>query len=171
MAFVIYGVNEMSEDFGGATHLALLTLDEAQDLEFGDFFPEYAEGKEARFADRLVVVEDFPALARAEGITAAEYLGRHLISGFLRSRPGEFFPFLPWWDVAYLGELEGGVHSGAPYPQMSLRALARVNAWAVDIAPHPSDPPGSFLAGGHAASMEETRAKALEEGRKRLNLR
>ena len=161
MAFVIYGVNEMSEDFGGATHLALLTLDEAQDLEFGDFFPEYAEGKEARFADRLVVVEDFPALARALSITAAEYLGRHLVSGFLRSRPGEFFPFLPWWDVAYLGEVEGGV----------LRALARENAWAVDIAPHPSDPPGSFLAGGHAASMEEARAKALEEGRKRLNLR
>ena len=158
MAFVIYGVNEMSEDFGGATHLALLTLDEAQDLEFGDFFPEYAEGKEARFADRLVVVEDFPALARAEGITAAEYLGRHLISGFLRSRPGEFFPFLPWWDVAYLGEVEGGV----------LRALARPNAWAVDIAPHPSDPPGSFLAGGEAANLEEARAKALEEARKAL---
>jgi len=160
MAFVIYGVNEMSEDFGGATHLALLTLDEAQDLEFGDFFRE-DEATPARFEDRLVVVEDFPALARAEGITAAEYLGRHLVSAFLRSRPGEFFPTTPWWDVAYLGEVEGGV----------LRALARENAWAVDIAPHPSDSPGSFLAGGHATSMEEARAKALEEGRKRLNPR
>jgi len=159
----LYGLNELSEDFNAATHLALLTSEEALDpeLELGHFFPEFAEDGKAPYADRLVVVEDFPALARAEGITAAEYLGRHLISGFLRSRPGEFFPFPPWWDVAYLGEVEGGV----------LRALARPNAWAVDIAPHPSDPPGSFLAGGHAASMEEARAKALEEGRQRLNLR
>ena len=164
----LYGLNELSEDFNAATHLALLTEDEAYDLELGDFFPEFAEDGKAPYADRLVVVEDFPALARALGITAAEYLGRHLISGFLRSRPGEFFPFLPWWDVAYLGEVEGGVHSGAPYPQMSLRALARPNAWAVDVAPHPSDPPGSFLAGGKAANLQEARAKALEEARKLL---
>jgi len=157
----LYGLNELSEDFNAATHLALLTEDEAYDLELGHFFPEFAEDGKAPYADRLVVVDGFPELARALGITAAEYLGRHLISGFLRSRPGEFFPFLPWWDVAYLGEVEGGV----------LRALARPNAWAVDIAPRPSAPPVSFLAGGHAASMEEARAKALEEGWKRLNLR
>jgi hypothetical protein len=160
MAIVIYGLNELSEDFGGLTHLALLTLEEAQDLEFGDFFRE-DEATPARFEDRLVVVEDFPALARALGLTAAEYLGRHLVSSFLRARPGEFFALTPWWDVAYLGDTPEGV----------LRALARENAWAVDLAPHPSDPPGSFLAWGHASSLEEARAKALEEGRKRLNLR
>jgi|GEM_PF-1604347 len=159
----LYGLNELSEDFIGLTHLALLTSEEALDseLELGHFFPELTEDGEAPYADRLVVVDEFPALARAEGITAAEYLGRHLVSSFLQARPGEFFPFTPWWDVAYLGDTPEGV----------LRALARENAWAVDIAPHPSDPPGSFLAGGHASSLEEARAKALEEGRKRLNLR
>ena len=154
----LHGLNEMSEDFNAATHLALLTEDEAYDLDLGHFFPEFADGKEARFADRLVVVDGFPELARALGITAAEYLGRHLVSAFLRTRPGEFFPFLPWWDVAYLGETEGGV----------LRALARPNAWAVDTTPHPSDPPGSLLAGGKAANLQEARAKALEEARKLL---
>lgn len=158
MGLIVYGINELSEDYNPLTHLALLTLEEAQDLEFGDFFRE-DEATPARLEDRLVVVDEFPALARTLGLTAAEYLGRHLVSAFLRARPGEFFPFTPWWDVAYLGDT----------PEGALRALARENAWAVDLAPHPSDPPGSFLAGGHANSLEEARTRALEEGRKRLN--
>ncbi|WP_448377546.1 hypothetical protein [Fervidobacterium sp.] len=151
MAFVIYGVNEMSEDFGGATHLGLLTLDEAQDLEFGDFFRE-DEANPARFEDRLVVVEDFPALARAEGLPAAEYLGQRLISAFLRSRPGEFFPFLPRHKVAYVGPVEGG----------HVRALVRGREWAVDVVQDPSAPPGVLLVKGIAEEAEKAKAQALE---------
>jgi hypothetical protein len=109
--FVIYGVDEMSEDFGGATHLALLTRDEALDLEFRDFVRE-DEDAPARFEDRLVVVESFPELARAKGITAAEYLGRELIGNFLLANPGHFFPFLPQHEVAYVGPVQGGAPTG-----------------------------------------------------------
>jgi hypothetical protein len=149
--FVIYGVNEMSEDFGGATHLALLTQDEALDLEFGDFFRE-DEDAPARFEDRLVVVESFPELARAKGITAAQYLGRELIGNFLVANPGRFFPFLPQHEVAYVGPVQGG----------HLRALVQGEAWAIDVVQDLSSPPGVVLTRGVAEDPEKAKAQALE---------
>jgi len=149
--FVIYGVDEMSEDFGGATHLALLTRDEALDVEFGDFVRE-DEDAPARFEDRLVVVESFPELARAKGITAAEYLGRELIGNFLLANPGRFFPFLPQHEVAYVGPVQGG----------HVRALARERKWAVDVAQDLSGPLGVVLTKGVAEDPEKAKAQALE---------
>jgi hypothetical protein len=149
--FVIYGVDEMSEDFGGATHLALLTRDEALDLEFRDFVRE-DEDTPARFEDRLVVVESFPELARAKGITAAEYLGRQLIGNFLLANPGHFFPFLPQHEVAYVGPVQGG----------HLRALVRGERWAVDVVQDLSGPLGVVLTKGLAEDPEKAKAQALE---------
>ncbi len=149
--FVVYGLNEDSEDFMGLTHLALLTLDEALDLEFGDFFRE-DEDAPAPFEDRLVVVEGFPDLARAKGITAAEYLGRELIGSFLTANPGRFFPFLPQHEVAYVGPVQGG----------HLRALVREKRWAVDVAQDLSGPLGVVLTRGVAEDPEKAKAQALE---------
>ena len=148
--FVVYGVDEMSEDFGGATHLALLTRDEALDLEFGDFVREGEEP--ARFEDRLVVVDGFTDLARRRGVTAAEYLGRELIGNFLLANPGHFFPFLPQHEVAYVGPVQGG----------HLRALAREERWAVDVVQDLCGPPGVILTSGVADDPEKAKAQALE---------
>ncbi len=149
--FVIYGVDEMSEDFGGATHLALLTRDEALDLEFRDFVRE-DEDTPARFEDRLVVVDGFTDLARQRGVTAAEYLGRQLIGNFLLANPGHFFPFLPQHEVAYVGPVQGG----------HLRALAREERWAVDVVQDLCGPPGVILTSGVADDPEKAKAQALE---------
>jgi hypothetical protein len=148
--FVIYGIDERSESFGGATHLALLTLDEALDLEFGDFVREGEEP--APFEDRLVVVDGFTDLARRRGVTAAEYLGRELIGNFLLANPGRFFPFLPQHEVAYVGPVQGG----------HLRALVREKRWAVDVAQDLSGPPGVVLTKGLAEDPEKAKAQALE---------
>jgi hypothetical protein len=148
--FVIYGIDERSESFGGATHLALLTLDEALDLEFGDFVWEGEEP--APFEDRLVVVDGFTDLARRRGVTAAEYLGRELIGNFLLANPGRFFPFLPQHEVAYVGPVQGG----------HLRALVREKRWAVDVAQDLSGPPGVVLTKGLAEDPEKAKAQALE---------
>ena len=148
--FVIYGIDEMSESFGGATHLALLTRDEALDLEFGDFVREGEEP--APFEDRLVVAEIFPELARAKGITAAEYLGRELIGSFLTANPDRFFPFLPQHEVAYVGPVQGG----------HLRALVREERWAVDVVQDLSGPLGVVLTKGVAGDPEKAKAQALE---------
>jgi len=149
--FVVYGVDEMSQDFGGATHLALLTRDEALDLEFGDFVREDEEAP-APFEDRLVVVDGFTDLARRRGVTAAEYLGRELVGNFLLANPGRFFPFLPQHGVAYVGPVQGGY----------LRALAREKRWAVDVAQDLSGPPGVVLTKGLAEDPEKAKAQALE---------
>jgi hypothetical protein len=149
--FVIYGIDEMSEDFGGATHLALLTRDEALSVEFEDFF-RGTEDDPPPFEDRLVVVDSFPELARAKGITAAEYLGRGLIGNFLVANPGQFFPFLPQHDVAYVGSVEGG----------HVRALAQEREWAVDVVQDLSGPPGVVLTKGVAEDPEKAKAQALE---------
>jgi len=148
--FVVYGVDEMSQDFGGATHLALLTRDEALDVEFGDFVREGEEP--ARFEDRLVVVDGFTDLARRRGVTAAEYLGRELIGNFLLANPGRFFPFLPQHEVAYVGPVQGGY----------LRALVRERKWAVDVAQDLSGPLGVVLTKGVAEDPEKAKAQALE---------
>ena len=148
--FVIYGIDEMSESFGGATHLALLTRDEALDLEFGDFVREGEEP--ARFEDRLVVVDGFTDLARRRGVTAAEYLGRELIGNFLLANPGRFFPLLPQHEVAYVGPVQGGY----------LRALVRERKWAVDVAQDLSGPLGVVLTSGVADDPEKAKAQALE---------
>jgi hypothetical protein len=148
--FVIYGIDEMSESFGGATHLALLTRDEALDVEFGDFVREGEEP--ARFEDRLVVVDGFTDLARRRGVTAAEYLGRELIGNFLLANPGRFFPFLPQHEVAYVGPVQGG----------HLRALAREERWAVDVVQDLCGPPGVILTSGVADDPEKAKAQALE---------
>jgi hypothetical protein len=148
--FVVYGLNEDSEDFMGLTHLALLTLDEALDLEFGDFFREGEDP--ARFEDRLVVVDGFTDLARQRGVTAAEYLGRELIGNFLLANPGHFFPFLPQHEVAYVGPVQGG----------HLRALVREERWAVDVAQDLSGPLGVVLTKGVAEDPEKAKAQALE---------
>jgi hypothetical protein len=149
--FVVYGLNEDSEDFMGLTHLALLTLDEALDLELGDFFQE-DEDAPARFEDRLVVVDGFTDLARRRGVTAAEYLGRELIGSFLVANPGRFFPFLPQHEVAYVGPVQGG----------HLRALARERKWAVDVVQDLSGPLGVVLTRGVAEDPEKAKAQALE---------
>jgi hypothetical protein len=149
--FVIYGVDEMSEDFGGATHLALLTRDEALDLEFRDFVRE-DEDTPARFEDRLVVVDGFTDLARQRGVTAAEYLGRELVGNFLVANPGHFFPFLPQHEVAYVGPVQGGY----------LRALVREERWAVDVVQDLCGPPGVILTSGVADDPEKAKAQALE---------
>jgi hypothetical protein len=149
--FVVYGVNEMSEDFGGATHLALLTRDEALDLEFGDFVRE-DEDTPARFEDRLVVVDGFTDIARHRGETAAQYLGRELIGNFLVANPGRFFPFLPQHEVAYVGSVQGG----------HLRALAREERWAMDVVQDLCGPPGVILTSGVADDPEKAKAQALE---------
>jgi hypothetical protein len=148
--FVVYGVDEMSQDFGGATHLALLTRDEALDVEFGDFVREGEEP--ARFEDRLVVVDGFTDLARQGGVTAAEYLGRELIGNFLVANPGRFFPFLPQHEVAYVGPVQGGY----------LRALVRERKWAVDVVQDLSGPLGVVLTRGVAEDPEKAKAQALE---------
>jgi hypothetical protein len=148
--FVVYGLNEDSEDFMGLTHLGLLTLDEALDLEFGDFFREGEDP--ARFEDRLVVVDGFTDLARQRGVTAAEYLGRELIKSFLVANPGHFFPFLPQHEVAYVGPVQGG----------HLRALAREREWAVDVVQDLSGPLGVVLTKGLAEDPEKAKAQALE---------
>ncbi len=149
--FVVYGVDEMSEDFGGATHLALLTRDEALDVEFGDFVRE-DEDTPAPFEDRLVVVDGFTDLARQRGVTAAEYLGRELIGSFLVANPGHFFPFLPQHEVAYVGPVQGG----------HVRALVRERKWAVDVAQDLSGPLGVILTRGLAEDPENAKAQALE---------
>jgi hypothetical protein len=149
--FVVYGVNEMSEDFGGATHLALLTRDEALDLEFGDFVRE-DEDTPARFEDRLVVVDGFTDIARHRGETAAQYLGRELIGNFLVANPGRFFPFLPQHEVAYVGSVQGG----------HVRALVRGERWAVDVVQDLSGPLGVVLTSGVADDPEKAKAQALE---------
>ena len=149
--FVVYGVDEMSQDFGGATHLALLTRDEALDLEFGDFVREGEEP--APFEDRLVVVDGFTDLARRRGVTAAEYLGRELIGNFLVANPDRFFPFLPQHEVAYVGSVRGGGH---------LRALVREREWAVDVVQDLSGPLGVVLTKGVAGDPEKAKAQALE---------
>jgi hypothetical protein len=148
--FVIYGIDERSESFGGATHLALLTRDEALDLEFGDFVREGEEP--APFEDRLVVVDGFTDLARRRGVTAAEYLGRELIGNFLLANPGRFFPFLPQHEVAYVGPVQG----------RHLRALARERKWAVDVVQDLCGPPGLILTRGVAEDPEKAKAQALE---------
>jgi hypothetical protein len=148
--FVIYGIDERSESFGGATHLALLTRDEALDLEFGDFVREGEEP--APFEDRLVVVDGFTDLARRRGVTAAEYLGRELVGNFLVANPGHFFPFLPQHEVAYVGSVQGG----------HLRALAREERWAVDVVQDLCGPPGVILTSGVADDPEKAKAQALE---------
>ena len=148
--FVVYGLNEDSEDFMGLTHLGLLTLDEALDLEFGDFFREGEDP--ARFEDRLVVVDGFTDLARQRGVTAAEYLGRELIGSFLVANPGRFFPFLPQHEVAYVGPVQGG----------HLRALVRERKWAVDVVQDLCGPPGLILTRGVAEDPEKAKAQALE---------
>jgi hypothetical protein len=150
--FVIYGVNEMSEDFGGATHLALLSLDEALNLELEDFFQSPEEDAPAPFNDRLVVVDGFTDLARHRGETAAQYLGRELIGNFLVANPGRFFPFLPQHEVAYVGPVQGGY----------LRALVRERKWAVDVVQDLSGPPGVVLTRGVAEDPERAKAQALE---------
>jgi hypothetical protein len=148
--FVVYGVDEMSEDFGGATHLGLLTRDEALSVEFEDFF-QGTEDDPPPFEDRLVVVEGFPELARAKGLTAAQYLGRGLIENFLLANPGQFFPFLPHHDVAYVGSVEGGY----------VRALVREEEWAVDVVQDLSGPPGVVLTRGAADDPEKAKVQAL----------
>ena len=150
--FVVYGVDEMSEDFGGATHLALLTRDEALDLEFEDFFQSAEEDAPAPFNDRLVVVDGFEDIARHRGETAAEYLGRELIGSFLMANPDRFFPFLPYHEVAYVGSVQGG----------HVRALVREKRWAVDVAQDLSGPLGVVLTKGLAEDPEKAKAQALE---------
>jgi hypothetical protein len=149
--FVIYGIDELSESFGGATHLALLTRDEALDLEFGDFVRE-DEDTPARFEDRLVVVDGFTDIARHRGETAAQYLGRELIGNFLVANPGRFFPFLPQHEVAYVGSVQGG----------HVRALVRGERWAVDVVQDLSGPLGVVLTSGVADDPEKAKAQALE---------
>jgi hypothetical protein len=149
--FVFYGVDEMSQDFGGATHLALLTRDEALDLEFGDFVREDEEAP-APFNDRLVVVDGFTDIARHRGETAAEYLGRELIGNFLMANYDRFFPFLPQHEVAYVGSVQGG----------HVRALARERAWAVDVVQDLSGPLGVVLTRGVAEDPEKAKAQALK---------
>jgi hypothetical protein len=150
--FVVYGLNEDSEDFMGLTHLALLTLDEALDLEFEDFFQSAEEDAPAPFNDRLVVVDGFTDIARHRGETAAQYLGRELIGNFLVANPDRFFPFLPQHEVAYVGPVQGG----------HLRALARERKWAVDVVQDLSGPLGVVLTKGVAEDPEKAKAQALE---------
>ena len=147
---VVYGINEESETITPLTHLALLTSEEARKVELWDFFRE--DEDPARFEDRLVVAEIFPELARAKGITAAEYLGRELIESFLMANPDRFFPFLPYHEVAYVGSVEGG----------HVRALARERAWAVDVAQDLCGPLGVVLTRGVAEDPEKAKAQALE---------
>jgi hypothetical protein len=151
--FVIYGLNEDSEDFMGLTHLGLLTLDEALDREYEDFFQSPEEDAPAPFNDRLVVVDGFTDIARHRGETAAQYLGRELIGNFLLANPDRFFPFLPQHEVAYVGYLRGGGH---------LRALVREREWAIDVVQDLSGPPGVVLTRGVAEDPEKAKAQALK---------
>jgi len=151
--FVVYGLNEDSEDFMGLTHLGLLTLDEALNLEYEDFLRGKGnEDAPPPFEDRLVIVDGFEDIARHRGETAAEYLGRELIGNFLVANPGHFFPFLPQHEVAYVGRVEGG----------HVRALVQGEAWAIDVAQDLSGPPGVILSRGVAEDPEKAKAQALE---------
>jgi hypothetical protein len=149
--FVIYGINDESEDYMGLTYLALLTRDEALEVEYEDFF-QGDEDAPLPLENRLVVVGEFTDLARQRGVTAAEYLGRELIGNFLLANPAQFFPFLPQHEVAYVGQVEGGY----------VRALAREREWAVDVAQDLSGPPGVVLTRGVAEDPEKAKAQALE---------
>jgi hypothetical protein len=151
--FVVYGLNEDSEDFMGLTHLALLTSEEAQKVELWDFFQSPEEDAPAPFNDRLVVVDGFTDIARHRGETAAQYLGRELIGNFLVANPDRFFPFLPQHEVAYVGSVRGGGH---------LRALVREREWAVDVVQDLSGPLGVVLTSGVADDPEKAKAQALK---------
>jgi hypothetical protein len=150
--FVVYGLNEDSEDFMGLTHLALLTSEEAQKVELWDFFQSPEEDAPAPFNDRLVVVDGFTDIARHRGETAAEYLGRELIGNFLMANYDRFFPFLPQHEVAYVGSVQGG----------HVRALVREREWAVDAVQDLSGPLGVVLTKGVADDPEKAKAQALE---------
>jgi len=147
---VIYGINDESEDYMGLTHLALLTQDEALEVEYEDFF-RGDEDLPPPFENRLVLVDGFTDLARHRGKTAAEYLGRELIGNFLLANPAQFFPFLPQHEVAYVGSVEGGY----------VRALVREGEWAVDVVQDLSGPPGVVLTRGVADDPEKAKAQAL----------
>ena len=150
--FVVYGLNEDSEDFMGLTHLALLTSEEAQKVELWDFFQSPEEDAPAPFNDRLVVVDGFTDIARHRGETAAEHLGRELIGNFLWANPDRFFPFLPQHEVAYVGSVRGG----------HVRALAREREWAVDVVQDLCGPLGVVLTSGVADDPEKAKVQALK---------
>ena len=149
--FVIYGINDESEDYMGLTHLALLTRDEALEVEYEDFF-QGNEDLPPPLENRLVVVDLFTDFARHRGETAAEYLGRELIGNFLLANPAQFFPFLPQHEVAYVGGVEGG----------HVRALVRKKEWVVDVTRDLSGPPGVVLTRGMAKDPEKAKVQALE---------
>jgi hypothetical protein len=149
--FVIYGINDESENYMGLTHLALLTRDEALKVEYEDFF-QGDEDLPPPLENRLVVVDLFTDFARHRGETAAQYLGRELIGNFLLTNPARFFPFLPQHEVAYVGSAEGG----------HVRALVREKEWAVDVVQDLSGPLGVVLTRGVAEDPERAKVQALE---------
>jgi len=155
--FVIYGINDESEDYMGLTHLALLTRDEALEVEYEDFF-QGEEDLPPPLENRLVVVDLFTDFARHRGETAAEYLGRELIGNFLLANPAQFFPFLPQHEVAYVGSVEGGY----------VRALVQGETWAVDVARDLSGPLGVVLTSGVAENPKKAQAQALKAARRVL---
>jgi hypothetical protein len=150
---MVYGINGESDTITPVTHLALLTSEEAQNVDIWDFFQSPEVDAPAPFNDRLVVLTGFEDIARHREETAAEYLGRELIGNFLLANPDRFFPFLPQHEVAYVGYLRGGGH---------LRALARGKEWAIDVVQDLSGPPGVVLTRGVAEDPEKAKAQALK---------
>jgi hypothetical protein len=154
---VLYGINDAEESFGGLTHLAILTKDEAlEDLELSDFI-RY-DDEPARFENRLVVVDSFTDLARVGNRTIAEYIGDELVANFLEDNPEQFYPLLPGPEVAYVGRLPNGY----------LRARASAEGWYVEAVNSLSDKSGVILASGQTDSEVQAKATALKVARKVL---
>ena len=155
----IYGINDETQDCNAATHLALLTAEEATsgELEFESFFS--SEG-EAPLEERMVVVGEFPRLARALGIPAGEYLAEELLGRFMMDHREAFAPFLPQHDVAYVGRAADGRY---------VRAFVSATApwtYGVDLTPRLSGPLGEVVHTGEAASRKEAEREALKLARK-----
>ncbi len=155
---VLYGISEDDEFFGGLTHLAILTQDEAlEDLELSDFIR--CEDEPARFENRLVVVDSFVDLARVGNRTVAKYIGDELVANFLQDNPERFYPLLPGPEVAYVGHLPDGY----------LRARASNEVWYVEVVNNLADREGVILTIGQANNEAQAKSTALKVARKILN--
>jgi hypothetical protein len=156
---VLYGINDMEETFGGLTHLAILTREEAlEDLELSDFIR--SDDAPARFENRLVVVESFHDLARLGYHSVAEYIGENLVTNFLEDNPGQFYPLMFGGDIAYAGRVASG------FIRARVAKDATSVTWYVEAVNNMTDKHGVILAMGRTDTEARAKATALKAANK-----